>query len=312
MDADVEMIPFGREGSGIVAAEDLNMSLPMDFPEAKPRQGGRCVVVSFSLFIFAAIVLSGGVLFIRKSQIASNVRDQGRSRAHSKHDADKLEEEVRQWLAASVTLKDGIKYEVVRRLEHDPSAFTEGLTFANGVLYESTGMRGASSIRTLNATTGRVVKSYPLDRKYFGEGLTYANGKLYQLTYKKKTGFIFNETDLSKPIETFQFHTTTGEGWGLTYDSQRNEFIVSDGSKYLHFWDGDTLEQIRKVEVKRQNRRKSKNVNELEWWRGRILANVWFQDIILVIHPETGVVEKEYGTLHTLFPVHESRRRTFD
>ena len=165
----------------------------------------------------------------------------------------------------------------------------------DGVLFESTGLEGGSSIRTLNAATGEIIHSYPLEKKYFGEGLTYVNGKLYQLTYKRKTGFIFNATDLSKPPETFSYNTTTGEGWGLTYDPKKHELVVSDGSQYLHFWDANTLKQVRRVAVQRQNNQRTWNVNELEWWRGRVLANVWFLDIILVINPRTGVVEKEYG-----------------
>jgi glutaminyl-peptide cyclotransferase len=178
----------------------------------------------------------------------------------------------------------------------DTGTISEGLTFANNVLYESTGLTGGSSIRTLDPETGATLSSFPLDTKYFGEGITYVNGKIYQLTYKKKTGFIFDAADLSIPPGTFSFDTTTGEGWGLTYDATNHELIVSDGSEYLHFWDADTIQPVRKVKVTRRNNRSARNLNELEWWRGRILANVWYLDIILVIHPETGEVEKEYGT----------------
>jgi glutamine cyclotransferase len=115
------------------------------------------------------------------------------------------------------------------------------------------------------------------------------------LTYKRKTGFIFDATDFSVEPQSFHYETTTGEGWGLTYNPAKHELIVSDGSKYLHFWDANTTKPLRKLEVKRQNSVRTYNINELEWWRGRVLANVWFKDIILVINPETGIVEKEYG-----------------
>jgi len=156
-------------------------------------------------------------------------------------------------------------------------------------------MYGQSSIRKLDPETGKMLESFPLDSKYFGEGLSYVDGKLYVLTYQKKTGFIFDAQNFSIPPQIFTFETTTGEGWGMTYDASKHELIVSDGSSYLHFWDPDTLQEKRKLEVMGRGNENRDNINELEVWRGRVLANVWFKDIILVINPETGVVEKEYG-----------------
>lgn len=158
-------------------------------------------------------------------------------------------------------------------------------------------MNGNSKVQRLDPQTGKVIESQPLPMggKYFGEGLTIVNSKLYVLTYKARHGFIFDSKNISAPPEQFGFETTTGEGWGMTYDSSNHELIVSDGSEFLHFWDPDTIAVKRKVEVKRQNSKKSNNINELEWWRGRVLANIWYEDILIVIDPETGIVEKEYG-----------------
>jgi glutamine cyclotransferase len=136
---------------------------------------------------------------------------------------------------------------------------------------------------------------FPISSKYFGEGLTYVNGKFIQLTYKSQTGFIYDATDLLKSPETFTYSSTTNEGWGLTFDAERRELIESDGSDYLHFWDPQTFQELRKVKVVRQDGTAAMQINELEWWRGRVLANVWFEDVIIVINPVTGVVEKEYG-----------------
>jgi len=162
-------------------------------------------------------------------------------------------------------------------------------------LYESTGLNGQSSIRTLDPHTGQVIESFPVSQEYFGEGLTIVNDKLIQLTWKSKTGFVYDAKNLTKPPETFSFSTKRSEGWGLTYDAEKDELVVSDGSDSLFFWDPHTFEELRRLQVVRQSGQPAKNINELEWWRGRVLANVWYEDTIIVINPETGVVEKEYG-----------------
>jgi glutamine cyclotransferase len=172
---------------------------------------------------------------------------------------------------------------------------SEGLAYSNGVFYESTGLNGQSSIRTLNPLTGEKIQSYPIDSQYFGEGLTAVDDKLIQLTYQKQVGFVYDAADLTKTPDTFTFSSTLNEGWGLTYDAERKELIMSDGSHYLHFWDPHTFQELRKVPIMRQDGKNARSINELEYWRGRVLANVWYQDVILVINPATGVVEKEYG-----------------
>lgn len=211
------------------------------------------------------------------------------------HSSGTTSPHIQSWLDASVTLGDGIKYEIVEKLHHAKSSFTEGLTYCNGKLYESIGMWRASALLALDPKTGETISSVALPSAVFGEGLTCYGGKFIQLTYKKKIGYIYDSSNLNADPETFSFKTTTGEGWGITYDSDRHELIVSDGSEYLLFWDADTLKEKRKVKVTLLNGDPAKRINELEYWRGRVLANVWFEDFLLVIHPETGAVEKEYG-----------------
>jgi glutaminyl-peptide cyclotransferase len=170
----------------------------------------------------------------------------------------------------------------------------QGLTYANNVLYESAGLYGQSTVRILDADTAQVRKKVTMDANLFAEGLAYANGTLIQLTWKSHRGFIYDANTLETKQE-FRFSTTLNEGWGVTWDSCKNEYIVTDGSEYLHFWDPETLSEKRKVPVMRMNGSPALQMNELEFWRGRVLANVWFEDVLLVINPETGVVEKEYG-----------------
>ncbi|GKY95286.1 hypothetical protein MPSEU_000490500 [Mayamaea pseudoterrestris] len=203
--------------------------------------------------------------------------------------------DTQKWHNSKVTLDDGVMFRVERELSHDSGAFLEGLTFSNGSLYESTGLIRQSSIRRLDPDTGDVIESYFLeDKTIFGEGLAAANGKLYQLTYKKKMGFIYDINNISQPVNTFAFESTTGEGWGLTYADDSDELIMSDGSDVMHMINPETLTPTRTVKVLRDEGKPANNINELEYFHGRVLANVWYQDIILVINPLTGVVEKEY------------------
>ena len=135
--------------------------------------------------------------------------------------------------------------------------------------------------------------SIKMDDKYFAEGMTYVNGTLVQFTWKSHEGFVYDAQTL-EVLDKYTFHTTKDEGWGMTWDACKNEFIVTDGSEYLHFLDPETMAQKRKVRVNRIGGSPATKMNEIEFWRGRVLANVWYEDVILVIHPKTGVVEKEY------------------
>jgi glutamine cyclotransferase len=169
------------------------------------------------------------------------------------------------------------------------------LTYANGHLYESTGLYGQSTVRILDPNTANVIKKMPMEGGLFGEGMAFINDELIQITWKSRKGFVY-EPDTLEVKKIYTFQTTLNEGWGITFDECRNEIIVTDGSNKLHFWDPVTLQQTRKTDVMRLSGAPAKELNEIEFWRGRILANIWFEDVILVINPVTGVVEKEYGT----------------
>lgn len=171
---------------------------------------------------------------------------------------------------------------------------SQGLTYARNTLWESTGLYGKSTVRILDPDTADVIKSVDMAATLFGEGMAYWQGRLYQITWKARKGFIYNATTLDT-IKEFEFRTTNGEGWGITWDPCQREFVVTDGSHYLHFWDKETLSETRKVPVARMDGTEARNLNEIEWFRGKILANVWYQDVLLVIDPVTGIVEKEYG-----------------
>jgi glutamine cyclotransferase len=174
-------------------------------------------------------------------------------------------------------------YQVVHTYPHDPDAFTEGLFFDSGFLYESTGLEGHSAIRKERLETGEVVEKRDLVSTYFGEGIVRWKDRLIQLTYKTEIGFVYN-------FNTFELEKSfdyKGEGWALTHDGKR--LIMSDGSPELRFLDPETLKETGRVTVTSQGQ-PVKNVNELEWIKGEIFANIWQTETIARIDPKTGAV----------------------
>jgi glutamine cyclotransferase len=174
-------------------------------------------------------------------------------------------------------------YKVVNTYDHDRRAFTQGLVYRDGVLYESTGLRGRSSLRRVELETGRVLESRSLLPAYFAEGLAIAGDRIYQLTWTSGVGFVYDRESMNL-IREFRHGL---EGWGMTYDGER--LIVSDGSSTLYFWDPQTLLETGRVTV-RDRGAKIDNLNELEYVDGEIYANIWMQDRIARISPETGKV----------------------
>ncbi len=173
--------------------------------------------------------------------------------------------------------------QVVRAYPHDAQAYTQGLVFENGVLYEGTGKRGRSTLRKVELETGRVVQSHSLDSRHFGEGIAIVGDRIVQLTWQSQVGIVYDKKTF-KEVGRFRYR---GEGWGLTYDG--THLIMSDGSATLRFLDPQTFEEVRRVLVKHQGRRFGE-LNELEYVRGEILANVWYKDYIARISPRTGQV----------------------
>jgi len=174
-------------------------------------------------------------------------------------------------------------YEVVHTYPHDPLAFTEGLFYWNGFLYESTGQPGQSSVRKVRLETGEVVQKRDLPDEYFGEGIVQWKDKLVQLTYQTEVGFV---CDFASFAVEREFHYP-GEGWALTQDGKR--LIMSDGTPQIRFWNPETLEETGRITVTDQGQ-PVKNVNELEWIKGEIYANIWMTDRIARIDPSSGKV----------------------
>lgn len=174
-------------------------------------------------------------------------------------------------------------YKVVHAYPHDPTAFTEGLFYLDGFLYESTGLEEHSSVRKVKLETGEVVQKHDLPPQYFGEGIVNWKNRLDQLTYKSEVGFVY---DLGT-FETKSKFEYPGEGWALTTDGKR--IIMSDGTAELRFWDPETLKELGRITVT-EDGQPLKNVNELEWVKGEIYANVWLTDRIVRIDPNSGKV----------------------
>tara|TARA_B100001250_G_C19817400_1_gene799457 strand:- start:7839 stop:8657 length:819 start_codon:yes stop_codon:yes gene_type:complete len=174
-------------------------------------------------------------------------------------------------------------YEIVEKYEHDPEAFTQGLVYFNGYLYEGTGLYGYSSVRKVDLATGKVIKQYDLPTRYFGEGITVFSNRLLQLTWQKGLMFAY-EIDSFKSLAQYSYDT---EGWGLTTDGSR--LIVSDGTEVIYFRDPFSFEEISRLQV-RDGDKVIKNLNELEFIGGEIWANVWQTDRIARINPNNGNV----------------------
>jgi glutamine cyclotransferase len=174
-------------------------------------------------------------------------------------------------------------YQVIQTFPHDPGAFTQGLVYQDGVLYESTGLYGKSSVRKVHLETGRVLAVADLSPQYFGEGLTIWKDRLIQLTWQSRIGFLYDAATF-RLIRKFPYPL---EGWGLTQDEQ--SLIASDGSAQLYFLDPELLKETRRILVTDQGR-PVPGLNELEYIRGEIYANVFLTDRIARISPSTGRV----------------------
>lgn len=174
-------------------------------------------------------------------------------------------------------------YQIVNVYPHDTTAFTEGLEYRDGCLYESTGQYGNSDLRKTELTTGKILKKKTIDKRYFGEGLTKFKNNLIQLTWKENTGFVY---DLNfNLIKTFSQNNT--EGWGLCNDGKY--LLKSDGSNKIYFLDPETYKEEKHIEVY-DNQLPVRRINELEYIDKRIYANVWETNSILMINPENGQV----------------------
>jgi glutaminyl-peptide cyclotransferase len=174
-------------------------------------------------------------------------------------------------------------YQVVHVYPHDPNAFTEGLEYRAGFLYESTGLKGHSWLRKEKLETGQVLQQIDLEPEYFGEGITILNQQIVQLTYMTEIGFVYDQSNFHVK-RTFNY---SGEGWALTNDGQN--IYMDDGSAQIRVWDPTTLQEKRRMTVHDRGQPVI-NVNELEWVRGELYANIWQKDVIARISPADGRV----------------------
>lgn len=176
-------------------------------------------------------------------------------------------------------------YMVVKEYPHDVKAYTQGLQYVDGELYEGTGNYGTSSLRRVTLETGEVNKTRDLDQSLFGEGITVLGERIYQLTYKSQVGFIYDKQTFQ---EIQKVYYQNQEGWGLTHNGE--ELIMSDGTNVIYFLDPEMFTINRQIEVY-HNQGPANSLNELEYINGKIWANRYFTDEIVIIDPETGKVE---------------------
>ncbi|MCT4630012.1 glutaminyl-peptide cyclotransferase [Winogradskyella sp.] len=177
-------------------------------------------------------------------------------------------------------------FEIVNTYPHDITSYTQGLEFYNGELYESTGQYKESKLRKVNFETGDVIKNINLDNKYFGEGLTVLNDKLYQLTWRAEKGFVYD-------VNTFEKQTTfsygkSKEGWGICNDGKT--LYKSDGTEKIWFLNPENLTETNHIEVYTE-KGKIPSLNELEWIDGKIFANIYQRNGVVIINPKNGGVE---------------------
>lgn len=209
-------------------------------------------------------------------------------------------------LKVSATKKDGItgdnyeeffvlsntkpiyySYQIVGEYAHNRSYFTQGLEFHNNMLYEGTGQEGTSAIYRHDLKSGKTQIIYKLEDKYFAEGITILNNKIYQLTYKNKIGFVYDLTNY-KLLNTWKYNSN--EGWGLTNDG--NSLIMSDGTEKIYYINPETYREERVLQVC-DEQSLINNINELEYIKGDIWANIWQSDKIVIIDAQSGKIKGE-------------------
>ena len=177
--------------------------------------------------------------------------------------------------------------EILNKYPHDRKSFTQGLTFDNGFLYESSGDPKNSTLFKSKLETAKKLKSIIIKDEIFAEGITIFKNKIYQLSWKKGYCFVYDK-ETFKLIDTFKYE---GEGWGITTDGEN--LIISDGSNILRFYDPETYHELKKLPILNNKREKINMINELEFINGQIWANIWNKDKIIIINPKNGELIEE-------------------
>lgn len=207
---------------------------------------------------------------------------------YTKDDSIKINTNI-QLLPSKAPVK--YNYEVVNTFSHDTSSYTQGLEYHDGIFYESDGERGQSSLRKVEVKTGKVLKKTDIPAPYFAEGITIVGDKIIMLTYQENVGFVFDKNNLTK-VGEFPHRIGTGEGWGLAFDG--THILNTDGSNVIYLLNKDTYQVQNSIEVYDTNGPVN-NLNELEYIDGKIYANVYMQDRIIIIDPKTGGVVGEFN-----------------
>ena len=189
----------------------------------------------------------------------------------------------------TVTTVPQYTFDIVKTYPHDPKAFTQGLVFYNGLFYEGTGGyrqsdEFSSSLRKVEIESGKVLQKFDLSANYFGEGITIFNGKIYQITWKEQTAFVYDVHDF-KLLKEFKY---SGEGWGITHNG--TNLIMSDGTHVIRFINPETFETIRTITVLDEKGKPVMELNELEFIKGEIWANIWEKGEIIRIDPASGKI----------------------
>ncbi|MCL4204497.1 MAG: glutaminyl-peptide cyclotransferase [Pirellulaceae bacterium] len=187
------------------------------------------------------------------------------------------------WLLTQTQQPRAYGYRILNTFPHDPTAYTQGLVFRDGFLFEGTGKHGESSLRRVEPESGRVLQSHNLSRELFGEGITIFGDRIYQLSWRNGIAIVYDKESF-RELKRLRYE---GEGWGLTDDG--THLIMSDGSATLRFVDPEDFQVVRRLVVHSQGRRVDQ-LNELEYVNGEIYANVWYRDYIARISPRTGEV----------------------
>jgi glutamine cyclotransferase len=175
-------------------------------------------------------------------------------------------------------------YDIINVYPHNETAFTQGLVFEDGVLYEGTGLYGHSTLRHLELETGKTLQLYALPSKFFGEGITIFDDEIIQLTWQSNRGFVYDKYS----FEVLQEFSYPAEGWGITNNGSR--LIMSNGTAILQFLDPETFQQVGQVEVYDVDTGPVTMLNELEYIHGEVYANIWMEERIAIINPQTGQV----------------------
>lgn len=175
-------------------------------------------------------------------------------------------------------------YNIVSIYSHNETAFTQGLVFEDGLLYEGTGLYGYSTLRRVELETGKILQIYALPSKFFGEGITIFDDTIIQLTWKSNKGLVYDKNS----FELLQEFSYPADGWGITYDGSK--LIMSNGTSTLQFLDPETFQQVGQVEVYDPDTGPVDMLNELEYIHGKVYANIWKEERIAIINSQTGQV----------------------